>query len=154
MKINWKLPVAVVVLAGGATTATVNKGTWGQVASVWRQLSHSSAHAGEAAPDKSWLAEKAKQDRTPWDRTLALEPDQIKAIGLETVRVQRQVKPTSLRLYGTTDYDPATLTIVRTQFDSRVDRALVDLGPTVKTGQDLLELYSADLAAAKSDYEA
>jgi cobalt-zinc-cadmium efflux system membrane fusion protein len=31
---------------------------------------------------------------------------------------------------------------------------LVDLGTTVKTGEPLLELYSADLAGAKSDYEA
>jgi cobalt-zinc-cadmium efflux system membrane fusion protein len=154
MKLNWKLPVAVVVLAGGATTATLNKGTWGHVVDVWRQLSQSSAHAEEGPPDKSWLEARAKQDRTPWDRTLTLPPDQVKAIGLETVRVERQVKPTTLRLYGTTDYDPATLTIVRTQFDSRVDTVLVKLGDTVRKGQDLLELYSADLAAAKSDYEA
>ncbi len=29
-----------------------------------------------------------------------------------------------------TDYDPATVTVVRTQFDSRVDKVLVDLGTT------------------------
>src|SRR5262249_41827470 len=112
------------------------------------------AHAQESAPDKSWLEEKAKQANTPWDRTLTLNADQIKAIGLEVARVQHQTEPTKLRLYGTTDYDPATLTIVRVQFGSRVDQVLVDLGSTVKTGDPLLELYSADLAAAKSDYEA
>ena len=45
------------------------------------------------------------------------------------------------------------MTIVRTQFDSRVDKVLVDLGSTVKKGDPLLELFSTDLAEAKSDYE-
>ena len=59
-----------------------------------------------------------------------------------------------MKLFGTTDYDPATVTVVRTQFDSRVDRVLVDLGSTVKKGDPLLELFSTDLAEAKSNYEA
>ena len=44
---------------------------------------------------------------------------------------------TTLRLAGTTDYDPAVLTIVRTLFDGRVDSVLVDLGSTVKPGDPL-----------------
>ena len=59
-----------------------------------------------------------------------------------------------LEAFGTTDYDPATVTVVRTQFDSRVDKVLVDLGTTVKQGDPLLELFSTDLAEAKSNYEA
>ena len=46
------------------------------------------------------------------------------------------------------------MTVVRTQFDSRVDKVLVDLGTTVKIGDPLLELFSTDLAEAKSNYEA
>ena len=46
------------------------------------------------------------------------------------------------------------MTVVRTQFDSRVDRVLVDLGAPVKIGTPLLELFSTDLAEAKSNYEA
>src|SRR5262249_3417472 len=61
---------------------------------------------------------------------------------------------TVLRLFGTTDYDPAKVTVVRTQFDSRVDEVLVDLGSQVKVGTPLLELFSTDLAEAKSNYEA
>ena len=65
-----------------------------------------------------------------------------------------QKDPTILTLFGTTDYVPATVTIARTQFDNcRVDRVLVDLGSIVKKGDPLLELFSTDLAAAKSDYE-
>ena len=59
-----------------------------------------------------------------------------------------------LKLFGTTDYDPAKVTVVRTQFDSRVDSVLVDLGTPVKQGTPLLELFSTDLAEAKSNYEA
>src|SRR5436190_1067883 len=134
MKIHWKFLVAVVIIAGGATGATLKKGTWGQIVGLWRQVSQATAHAAESAPDKSWLEEKAKQAKTPWDRTLTIEANQVKAIGLETVRVELQAKPTTLRLYGTTDYDPAFVTSVRTLFDSRVDRVVLDLGAHVRKG--------------------
>lgn len=75
-------------------------------------------------------------------------------IGLRTVPVKQQTEPTILKLFGSTDYDPATVTVVRTQFDSRVDRVIVDLGSTVQKGDPLLELFSTDLAEAKSNYEA
>ena len=52
-----------------------------------------------------------------------------------------------------TDYDPDTLTIVRSQFDCRVDKVLVKLGSVVKKGDPLLEVFSTDLAEAKSNYE-
>src|SRR5437868_3535392 len=145
MKINWKFLVAVVVIAGGATGVTLKKGAWGHIVGAWRHLSQATAHAEESRPDKSWTT--AAKPEAPWDRTLALDAEQIKAIGLDTAPVQPQTDPTVLQLFGTTDYDPAKVTIVRTQFYSRVDQVLVDLGSTVKFGQPLLELYSADLAA-------
>src|SRR5438874_520126 len=102
MKINWKLPVAIVVIAGGATGLTINKGTWGQVVGVWRQLSQSGSHSEEGPPDKSWLT----QPKTSWDRTLTLTDKQIKDIGVEKAPVLRQTEPTVLSLFGITDYDP------------------------------------------------
>ena len=68
--------------------------------------------------------------------------------------MKQQTEPTALKLFGTTDYDPAYVTVVRTQFDSRVDQVLVDFGSPVKKGDELLELFSTDLAEAKSNYEA
>jgi RNA polymerase sigma factor (sigma-70 family) len=63
-------------------------------------------------------------------------------------------KPGLRRLPGTTEYDPSHMTAVRSPFDnSRVDQVLVELGATVKQGDPLLELFSAELATAKSDYE-
>src|SRR5205085_9267427 len=43
MKIHWKFLVAVVVIAGGATGATLKQGTWGQIVGLWRQLSQATA---------------------------------------------------------------------------------------------------------------
>jgi cobalt-zinc-cadmium efflux system membrane fusion protein len=71
----------------------------------------------------------------------------------KTTRVQEPREPAELSLYGVTDYDPMTVTVVRTPFGTRLDKVLVELGTTVKKGDDLLELFSTDLAAAKWDYE-
>jgi cobalt-zinc-cadmium efflux system membrane fusion protein len=150
MKFNWKLPVLLVAIAGGATVVSLNKNARAHVLEVFRHLSQSTAHAAEAEPDKSWT----NPPKGRWDRTLDLSDEQMKAIGVEKVPVLKQTDPTILNLFGTTDYVPAHVTIVRTQFDNcRVDKVLVDLGSTVKKGDPLLELFSTDLAAAKSDYE-
>ena len=90
----------------------------------------------------------------PWNRILTLSDKEIRAIGLKTAVVKKQTEPTVLRLFGNTDYDPAYVTVVRTQFDSRVDKVLVDFGTIVKVDDPLLELFSTDLAEAKSNYEA
>jgi cobalt-zinc-cadmium efflux system membrane fusion protein len=149
MKINWKLPLALMVIAGAATGLTLNKGARAHVLGVWHKLAQASAHAEEPEPDRSWI-----KDRTPWDRTLTLTDAQIKAIGLQTLPVRDENEPTVLPLFGTTDYVPSTVTLVRTLFDNcRVEEVLVDLGATVKQGDPLLKLFSTDLAAAKSDYE-
>src|SRR5262249_44641303 len=72
----------------------------------------------------------------------------------EAAITRKEDSPSTVRFVGTTDYDPATLTVVRTPFDCRVDKVLVDLGSTVKRGDLLLELFSANLAEAKINYEA
>jgi cobalt-zinc-cadmium efflux system membrane fusion protein len=152
MKFNWKLLVAVVLIAAGATGVTLNKKTRAQVIKVWKEIEKATtAHNEEPPPDKSWL--QGEKPKGTWDRTVSLTADEIKAIGLETTAVLDQTEPTILSLFGTTDYDPATVTTVRLMFDSRIDKVLVDLGSVVKKGDPLLELFSADLAAAKSDYE-
>ena len=153
MKLNWKLLLAVIVIAAGATGLALNNWTRAQVVGVLKQFSQATAHGGETQPDKSWIDKSAAKTNVPWDRTLTLEPEQIKALGLITVEVKKQTEPWPLRLTGMTDYDPAKVTIVRTQFDSRVDKVLVDLGSTVKKDDPLLELFSTDLAEAKSNYE-
>jgi membrane fusion protein, heavy metal efflux system len=84
----------------------------------------------------------------------ALFAMQTKETGVKKAHASGQAEPAILTLFGVTDYDPATVTTVLTQFDNcRVDKVLVDLGQTVKKGEPLLELFSTDLAAAKNDYQ-
>ncbi len=150
---KWKLMLAVVVISAGVTGLALNNWTRAHVVEVLKLFSEATAHGDESRPDKSWLEKSAAKTHVPWDRNLTLEPDQIKAFGLMTVQVKKQTEPWLLRLTGVTDYDPAKVTIVRTQFDSRVDRVLVDQGREVKKDDPLLELFSTDLAEAKSNYE-
>jgi len=151
MKISWKLTFLLAVIAGIGTWLTLDHRARGRVEDLWHKISSSAAHAEETRSGKVWFPESSS--RVPWDHTIVLAADQTKGIGLRTVAVEQQTLPTLLRLSGSTDYDPATLTVVRAQFDSRVDNVLVDLGSVVKPGDPLLELFSTDLAVAKNDYE-
>ncbi len=153
MKKNWKLPLAVIVLVAGAAGLALNTWTRAQVAGVLKQLSQLTSEAHQDRPDKSWVESSVARTNAPWDRTVTLAADQIKALGVQTVAVKKQTDPWPLRLTGMTDYDPATVTVVRTQFDSRVEKVLVGLGSTVKVDDPLLELFSTVLAEAKSNYE-
>lgn len=154
MKFNWKLSFAIVLIAGGAIGVALNPWTRGHVVEVWRQLSHTGSHGDERGPDKSWLEPLSDPSKGPWNRILSLSDKEVRAIGLKTAVVKKQTEPTVLRLFGNTDYDPAYVTVVRTQFDSRVDKVLVDYGTIVKVDDPLLQLFSTDLAEAKSNYEA
>ncbi|MGZ3333776.1 MAG: efflux RND transporter periplasmic adaptor subunit [Isosphaeraceae bacterium] len=151
MKISWKLTFLLAVMAGIGAWLTLDHGARGRVENLWRKVSNSSAHAEDTRSSKVWFPESSS--KVPWDHTIVLAAGQSKGIGLRTVAVEQQTLPTLLRLSGITDYDPATLTVVRSQFDSRVDKVLVDLGSVVKPGDPLLELFSTDLAVAKNDYE-
>jgi RNA polymerase sigma factor (sigma-70 family) len=59
-----------------------------------------------------------------------------------------------LSLQGATDFVPETVIRIHSPFDCRSDKVLVDLGSSVRRGDPLLELFSADLVEAKSNYEA
>src|SRR5207302_1909174 len=49
--------------------------------------------------------------------------------------------------------DPDTLRKIRPRFDTRVETVFASLGQKIKKGDALVELYSTDLAAAKSDFQ-
>jgi membrane fusion protein, heavy metal efflux system len=153
MKSNWKVLVGVTLMAAGAIGVALNGWTRAHVVEAWKQVSNG-GHGDQGPPDKSWIPPFSTGVEAPWDRLLTLDAAQARAIGLKAVAVKPQTEPTVLKLFGLTDYDPATVTVVRTQFDSRVDQVLVDYGSIVKDGTPLLELFSTDLAEAKSNYEA
>ncbi len=74
-------------------------------------------------------------------------------MGVTSVEVEPQSKPIRLELLGTTAYMTDTLTKVRPMFRGRVDKVHVTVGQAVKKGDPLIELYSKDLAEAKSSYQ-
>ncbi len=154
MTFAWKLLVGLAVLLAVATPVVLNLVGVAHVRAVIEGFVIARAHPDATPPAKSWITDQSRPGRSTWDRTVTLTQEQVDAIGLTVVAVKNQTEPTILRLFGVTDYDPATVTVVRTQFDSRVDKVLVDLGTAVKIGDPLLELFSTDLAEAKSNYEA
>lgn len=154
MRIGWKLLLVLTTVTGIGAWLMVDNRSLGRVADVWRTLSTSASHASQSPSSKDWISKQSEAGNGTPDRMVTLTPDQIKGIGLKTVGVKAQSEPIILRLQGMTDYDQHTLTIVRPQFDnSRVEKVLVDLGSVVKVGDPLLEIFSTDLADAKSAYE-
>ena len=140
-------------MAGISAWLAVDHRTWGRVVGVWNRLTSSVLLAEETRPSKEWLrSSKAESSNTPLN-LLTLTSAQMEAIGLKTAPVKPQTEPIILRLTGVTDYDPDTLTLVRSQFDCRVDKVLAQLGSVVKKGDPLLEVFSSELAEAKSNYE-
>ena len=67
--------------------------------------------------------------------------------------MRRQTEPIRLALLGTTAYDPTSLMLIRPLFKGRVDKVRVELGQQIKQGDPLIDLYSKDLAEAKSAFE-
>ena len=81
-------------------------------------------------------------------------PDRARlAMGLATTAVAPQTDPIRLELLGTTEYITDTLTEIRPMFKGRVDKVHVAVNQAVKRGDPLVDLYSKDLAEAKSSYE-
>lgn len=153
MRRGWKIFLILGVLAGITGWLAINHQRWGCVVEAWNRLSGSAVNAGETRPNKEWTGSSAGNASDIPLSPLSLGPDQIKEIGLKTTSVKPQTEPIVLRLSGVTDYDPDTLTSVRSQFDCRVDRVLMQIGSVVKKGDPLLEVFSTDLAEAKSNYE-
>jgi membrane fusion protein, heavy metal efflux system len=153
MKIGWKIPVVALTVAGVAGWLAVDQRSRGRVLSAWNQLSGASAHADQPPSRKDWVESLSESQPSLPRGVIELTDSQVQAIGLKTTTVKTQTEPVILRLTGVTDYDPATLTLIRSMFDCRVDKVLVDFGSVVKVGDPLLEVFSTDLAQAKSDYE-
>lgn len=79
--------------------------------------------------------------------------DEEEAIGFGLKTVLAQTKPIKLELTGRTAYDDTTITKVRSRFDTRIEKVFATIGQKVKKGDPLVELYSTDLASAKTDFQ-
>ncbi len=104
-------------------------------------------------PERPVAAVSPSEPPDPWDGTLTLDDAQIAAMGVAFETVRPRTEPTYLEVAGATAYDPATLTKVRSRFNCLVNKVFVHIGSIVKKGDPLIELFSTDLAEAKSQYE-
>ncbi len=145
---TWKMPVFVLILAvsGGAVAATPKGRT--HALELWAKVLHGIGK-GEAAE----IIPNARIERKPFDGSIEVTADEIKALGLELADAIPQTEPLQLSINGKTDYDPNTLNKIRPKFRSLIDKVYVKYGQTVKEGDPLVDLFSADLAEAKGIYE-
>ncbi len=149
MKTFGRLMLILAPVVGLGAFVTLNPWARGQAEHAYKQLVAPTGTVEKKRPEPT----RPYQQAGRWNGLLELTDEQQSKLGIRTVTVQEQSEATVLKLAGMTAYDPATLTIVRTQFDSRVDKVLVDLGSVVKRGDPLLELFSNSLAEAKSTLE-
>ncbi len=89
----------------------------------------------------------------PWDGSITLNERSREAMGITTAEVKSQDEPIRLELLGTTEYIADTLTKTRSMFRGRVDKVYVTVNQAVKKGDPLIDLYSKELAEAKSVFE-
>jgi cobalt-zinc-cadmium efflux system membrane fusion protein len=144
-----KFFVFILILAGvgGVIYASVGKEKVLEgLTYLKEQVAGSTKHAAppsEAPPPPS---------RTLLNGMVRVTEKERQAIGFKVIPVAPQTEPIRLELNGTTDYNLNTLTKIRPRFDNAlVTKVYVSAGQSVKKGDPLLELRSADLAAAKND---
>ena len=142
--------IAVGLIAiSAASVAAFHAPTKSRVLKVWHSLVGSEPHesaSGEAAATTG-------EPPQPFDGLIRLTPEQAQAIGLTVEPARAQTEPMRLSVMGRTAYDPNSLNRVRPKFKSLIDRVYVAYGQTVKQGDPLVDLFSADLAEAKGVYE-
>jgi membrane fusion protein, heavy metal efflux system len=119
-----------------------------ELKTVWGFVAGQRSHGLHSAP-----AERPSRIRRSWDGSITLTEQSREMMGLGTAEVQPQDEPIRLELLGTTEYIAETLTKTRSMFKGRVDRVYVTLNQAVKKGDPLIDLYSKELAEAKSVLE-
>lgn len=152
---KWKLPIGALLLIG--TVALLSLSGWARERALgaWRGLrSHAAKHAGAdpRVADSEFSWDRAKRGAA-WDGTVSIADDQARAIDLRVEKVRPQVEPIRLEVNGITAYDLNTQSQIRPRFISLIEKVFVETGQSVKQGDALLDVFSADLARAKSDYE-
>ena len=143
---RWKMPLFAIAVVGTTAFVAFNPNAKSYARSLWVKL-NSDVPGADAKPAVP------RAPVNPYTETLVLTPANIAAIGIDVVPVEPQTKPMLLRISGRTDYDPNTQNKIRPKFKSRIEKVYVEYGETVKQGDKLVDLFSADLAEAKGVYE-
>ncbi|MFO0888418.1 MAG: efflux RND transporter periplasmic adaptor subunit [Isosphaeraceae bacterium] len=124
-----------------------------EVEVLWRSIRGVAGKPAPAKADTSSGVPETLASRAPWDGAVTLTPQARAALGVETEAARPQAEPLRLELLGTTEYISDTLTKVRPMFKGRVDKVHVTVGRPVQKGEPLIDLFSTELAQAKSAYE-
>jgi len=95
----------------------------------------------------------AKKEPTPWNGIIELSAQAQESIGLSLTDVVAQTEPILLPILGTSSHDDTKLSKIAPLFKGRVEKVYVSVGDQVAQGQPLVDLYSAELAQAKTNYE-
>lgn len=132
-------------LAAAATAAWTYRADLGR---TWEAWSHAEPSPAGSPPRPSRLI-----DHGEWDGLVTLSEHARRAMGVVVAPAQPQAEPIRFELLGTSEYDSDTLSRVRPMFKGRVDAVHKTVGEVVRKGEPLVELYSTELAEAKSDYE-
>jgi cobalt-zinc-cadmium efflux system membrane fusion protein len=149
----WKLTLAIALVAGLGGVVYFSGVSRAQVKDVLKKsLAAGAAAQGETRASHGQPAASVP-DIPEWDGLVTVDKSKQRAFGLHLATVEAQTEPLKLELPGRTAYDPDTLYKVRPRFDTLVLKVYVIRGRQVKKGDPLVELYSTDLASAKSDFQ-
>lgn len=147
----WKLTLAIALVAGLGGAFYFSGVSRGQVKEALKSLgSVASVHESHPTPVEAALPVSESPE---WDGLVSLDKNSQRAFGLHITTVEAQTESLKLELPGRTAYDPDTLFKVRPRFDTLVLRVYVTRGRHVMKDDPLVELYSTDLASAKSDFQ-
>jgi membrane fusion protein, heavy metal efflux system len=143
-----KFLIFVVVLTGTGGVLYAALGKEKSLAAV-NYLKEQVVGPPEAPPEPDLVPPKPKGT---WNHLVTVSEEEQKTIGFKITPVLKQTQPIKLELNGTTDYDQNTLNKVRPRFDNAlVEKVFVSAGESVKKGDPLLELRSAELGLAKNE---
>lgn len=157
----WKLTLAIALVAGLGGAVYLSGVSKAQVKDALKSLSHGSigsphlgatAAQGESGRMPVFNSSKIEPPK-PWDGLVAITRNEQDAVGLRMATVAAQTESIKLELPGRTAYDDNTLTKIRPRFDTLVVKVHATVGQHVKKGDPLLDLYSTELAKAKSDFQ-
>ena len=113
----------------------------------------SSISSSLSAPVVTRPGPAAPASQEPWDGFVTVTESGRAGMEIATMKAAPQTEPIRLELLGTTEYETDNLTKIRPLFKGRVDKVYTTVGKTVKHGDRLVDLFSTDLAEAKSAYE-
>ena len=148
MKIPWKLIVLGLIVAGLATFLAASPPAREQVRHGWQRV------VGEAAKAEAPRAEPPKPagPKLP-PGVVGVDKEQARTLGIETAEVLAQSEPVKLVVNGMTSYDLDSQTQIRPKFTGTVQKVYVTLGQSIKAGEPLVDVFSAELAKAKIEFE-